>query len=117
LFHWSYELLVFVEDHNGLRRYRLLETVRQYALAKLAASGEVDAARQRQAVFYLALIEASEAAHPITLPLRSGGLKSLELEHDNLRAVLAWCKSAVGGTELGLRLVIAQILKSHSAEA
>jgi predicted ATPase/DNA-binding XRE family transcriptional regulator len=99
--------LVFVEAHGELRRYRQLETVRQYALAKLAASGEADAARLRQAAFYLDLIEANEAAQPTTLPVRSGGLRGLELEIDNLRAALAWCQSAVGGAELGLRLASA----------
>jgi len=99
--------LVFVEAHGELRRYRQLETVRQYALAKLAASGEAEAARLRQAAFYLHLIEANEAAQPTTLPVRSGGLRGLELEIDNLRAALAWCQSAAGGAELGLRLASA----------
>ena len=104
--------LVLVEDHDGLRRYRLLETIRQYALAKLGAGSEADAARRRQAAFYLALIEASESENPATLPLRSGRLKALESEQDNLRAALAWCQPttggvAAGGAELGLRLASA----------
>src|ERR671938_1122982 len=43
-------------------RFRLLETVREYALARLAESGEGDAARRRHAAYYLALAETTEPA-------------------------------------------------------
>jgi tetratricopeptide (TPR) repeat protein len=99
--------LVFVENHGELRRYRQLETIRQYALAKLAASGEADTVQLQQAEFYLDLIEAHEAAQPTSLPVRSGGLKGLELEIDNLRAALTWCQTAAGAAEVGLRLASA----------
>jgi predicted ATPase/DNA-binding XRE family transcriptional regulator len=99
--------LVLAEDQGGQARYRMLGTMRQYSLAKLTASGEADAARQRQAGYYLALVQASESANPGSLPIRSGWLIGLELEHDNLRAALAWCRSAAGGAEIGLRLASA----------
>ena len=41
--------LVLAEEHSKTARYRMLETIRQYALAKLAASGEADAVRKRAA--------------------------------------------------------------------
>ncbi|MGH3967217.1 MAG: ATP-binding protein, partial [Mycobacterium sp.] len=44
--------LVVAENTSGRTRYRLLETVRQYALEKLAESGEADAVRARHRDYY-----------------------------------------------------------------
>ena len=44
--------LVVAEDISGTMRYRLLETVRQYALEKLGESGEADAVRDRHRDHY-----------------------------------------------------------------
>ena len=96
-------VLVAPQEQGRVARYRLLETIRQYALAKLAASGEADAVRRRHAAYYLALAEAG--APGLTNPLlQPVWLDHIEMEHDNLRAALAWSLSATGATELGLRL-------------
>ncbi len=47
--------LVVAENSRGRTRYRLLETVRQYALEKLGESGEADAVRTRHRDHYTAL--------------------------------------------------------------
>src|SRR6202042_920086 len=47
--------LVVTDDSRGRTRYRLLETVRQYALEKLGESGEADAVRSRHRDYYMAL--------------------------------------------------------------
>jgi non-specific serine/threonine protein kinase len=91
--------LVLAEEQSKTARYRMLETVRQYALGKLAASGEADAVRQRHANFFLALAEASASFSPF-----SAWLDRMETEHENLRAALTWSLSAQGSAELGLRL-------------
>ena len=44
--------LVVAENAGGRTRYRLLETVRQYALEKLGESGEADAVRTRHCEYY-----------------------------------------------------------------
>jgi predicted ATPase len=93
--------LVLAEEHGKTARYHLLETIRQYALAKLAASGEADAVRRRHATYYLALAEVDVL---LSAPLRSAWRDLMETEHDNLRAALAWSQSAINGAELGLRL-------------
>jgi non-specific serine/threonine protein kinase len=94
--------LVLAEEQGGAARYRLLETIRQYALAKLAASGEADAVRRRHAEYFLALTEAG--APILAIQRRPAWFDQMELEHDNLRAALAWSQLAPGGAELGLRL-------------
>jgi predicted ATPase/DNA-binding transcriptional regulator YiaG len=94
--------LVLVAEQAGAARYRLMETIRQYAQAKLAASGEADKARGRHAAYYLVLAEAG--APDLRGGLRLAWLDRMELEHDNLRAALGWGQSAPSGAELGLRL-------------
>ncbi len=85
-------------------RYRLLETVRQYARERLVESGEARAVEQRHAAAYLALAE--RAAPELIGPRQQGWLDILERDHDNLRAALAWA-SARGEHELSLRLAAA----------
>src|SRR6202012_6206659 len=73
-----------VADHSAARtRYRLLETVRQYALEKLGESGEADAVRARHRDHYTALAALLDA------PGRTDyeqGTAQAESEIDNLRA-------------------------------
>jgi predicted ATPase/DNA-binding SARP family transcriptional activator len=68
-------------------RYRLLETVRQYALERLAEVGEVDATRRAHAMTFLSLAE--EAPRP-----EEDVLLRLAPEQDNVRAALEWSFAA-----------------------
>ena len=89
------------EQPDGTARYRLLETLRQYARERLAAGGEDEAVRRRHAAYFLGL---AEAAGPDLLGGRqSAWLDRLEREHDNLRAALEWLTER-GAAEAGLRL-------------
>ena len=79
--------LVVAENTGGATRYRLLETVRQYALEKLGESGEADAVRYRHCDYYTAM------AALLDVPARADygqRLNQLELEMDNLRYALGW---------------------------
>ena len=69
-------------------RYRLLETMRQYAQEHLDAAGETVAVRDRHRGWCLALAEEGEVG--IKGPAQVAWLHRLEMEHDNLRAALAW---------------------------
>jgi non-specific serine/threonine protein kinase len=97
--------LVIAERAQGEEaRYRMLETIRQYALEKLAASGETDALRKRHAMYYLTLAEADVS---LSAQLRLAWQDRMETEHDNMRAALAWSHSIEGNAELELRLAAA----------
>jgi len=76
-------------QHAGAARYGLLETVRQYAAARLSLAGEHDSARNRHATVFLALAERAYA-DGVTHEESSSAL--LETEHDNLRVALQWLR-------------------------
>jgi non-specific serine/threonine protein kinase len=94
--------LVNVEMPGSAARYRLLETIRQYARDRLHETGETEAVRRRHRDFYLALAEA--AGPNLRGPDELVWLDRLELEHDNLRAALQWSTVESRDTEEGLRL-------------
>ena len=96
-------------DDSGHVRYRLLETIRQYAQERLEASGEASEIRRRHADHFVSV---AEAAGP--------GLRSREQlawahavapETDNLRAALDWAVETPSA-EHALRLVAP--LMAHS---
>ena len=94
--------LVIAEERRGAVRYRLLETIRQYARDRLQAAGEAAGARDRQLAYFLALAEEAE-------PRLRGAesqtfLERLEEEHANLRAALEWAMASPEGGEAALRL-------------
>lgn len=86
---------------DGMVRFRMLETIRQYAEERLEASGEADALRQRHAEYYLALTEAAEPQ--LTGADQVMWLNRLETELNNLRAALGWLLDREQG-ELALRM-------------
>lgn len=94
--------LVVGEEHDGSRRYRLLETIRQYSREKLVEAGEEERTRTQHRDWYLALVEEAE---PYLLTAdQIAWLDRLEVEHDNLRAALEWSQHDPGGEEAALRL-------------
>ena len=95
--------LVIAEEHGEAARYRLLETVRQYAEEKLTAAGEAGATRERHALWCLSFAE--QAASHGTGPEQDIWLERLVVEHDNLRAALDWYLAR--DPETGLRLATA----------
>jgi predicted ATPase/DNA-binding SARP family transcriptional activator len=82
--------LVVVRDQVDEARYRLLETIRQYAGERLDESSGGDAARVRHAHFYSALIREAEP-HFIT-PARPMWVARIQRELDDVRLVLAWSR-------------------------
>jgi predicted ATPase/class 3 adenylate cyclase/DNA-binding CsgD family transcriptional regulator len=79
--------LVIAENTGGRTRYRLLETVRQYALEKLGESGEADDIRARHRDHYSAMAARLDA------PARGSKehlVEQADLEIENLRAAFTW---------------------------
>jgi predicted ATPase len=102
--------LVLVEHSGEAARYRLLETVRQYAQARLAEAGEADSICERHARFYLAFAETIEPK--LFSGERGIWLERLEQAHPNLRAALEWSRSTRDAT-LSLRLCGAMLWFWH----
>ena len=94
------EQSLVVADEDG-DRYRMLETVREYANVKLVECGEPDAVRQRHRDYFLALAEDAEPR--LAGPEQGAWLQRLDEEHDNSRSALDW-SLAEAGSEGGLRL-------------
>jgi non-specific serine/threonine protein kinase len=93
--------LVVYEERNEEARYRLLETMRQYALSKLIDSGEAAALRDKHLAHYLALVEEAE-------PHLRGSVEWLErvdAEQQNVLSAHKWCGSSKEKAEEGLRLI------------
>ena len=94
-----------VEREAAGERYRLLETMRQYAQERLDASGETGEVRERHLRFHLAL---AEDARPRLLGAEQASLFArLDAERENFLAAHAWCDRAPEGGELGMRLASA----------
>jgi predicted ATPase/DNA-binding CsgD family transcriptional regulator len=75
------------QDHpEGAPRFRMLETLREFALELLLASGEAEAARRQHAQFYLALVE--RAGPALAGREQTQWLDRVEREYPNIRAVL-----------------------------
>ena len=99
----EHSLLRQDDGTGGEPRLTMLETVREYGLERLAASGEEDSVRERQADHFATLgddIERAFWSRPVPL------LAALEAEADNLRVALAWAEEHANA-ETGLRLVLA----------
>src|SRR5580704_2313776 len=96
---------VALDKSGDNARWTLLETIRAYALQKLAESGESDDAQRRHAAFFRDLFA------PQTRNARSS-LSDEELarrvrEIDNVRAVLDWSFSSAGDQAIGIDLTAA----------
>jgi predicted ATPase/class 3 adenylate cyclase len=83
------------------RRFSMLETIREYAIERLAESGEHDQLRRRHGEHFVALAEGAQREHLGARQAR--WFERFRAEWDNVRAALAWSLES-GEPELGLRL-------------
>jgi tetratricopeptide (TPR) repeat protein len=77
-----------VDEEGDEPRYRLLETIRQYARDKLLETGEAAEIRNRHLDYYVHLSEHSEQELFGSMALN--WVNRLEAEYDNLRAAIEW---------------------------
>jgi predicted ATPase/class 3 adenylate cyclase/DNA-binding CsgD family transcriptional regulator len=97
--------LVVADDSGGRTRYRLLETVRQYALEKLGESGEADAVRTRHRDYYTAMAALLDASAGGDYASR---IEQANTEIDNLRAAFGWSRE---NNDIELALALASSLQ------
>ena len=94
-------LVVVDSEVAGERRYRFLETVRQYARERLVQAGAADRLRERHFEFFF---NEFRGARPI---LRGHGqlalLRRLRIEQENVRAALDWALTSAAFAETGRR--------------
>lgn len=88
---------------TGEPRFRLLDTMRQFALERLVEADEVADTRERHLTCFLALAEAART--PLEGPLQGEWLARLEPDRDNFFAAHSACDQAAQGVARGLRLV------------
>ncbi len=97
--------LVVADDSRGRTRYRLLETVRQYALEKLGESGEADIVRARHRDHYTAMAAVLDAPAGSDYEQR---IEQADIEIDNLRAAFGWSRE---NSDIELALALASSLQ------
>ena len=95
--------LVVAETRGRETRYRLLETIREYAMEKLREVGEVNAVCARHFAYYLALAEQSRDSTLTGRRLAAWGAQ-IAVEMDNLRRAASWADKQQDNGEQSLRL-------------
>ena len=97
--------LVTLDGPEAGRRWRLLETIRAYALQKLTESGELDAAQRRHAEYFRAFF----APLANSLGLSDEDIARYGQEIDNARAALDWAFLPQGDPEIAVSLTLAVV--------
>jgi predicted ATPase/DNA-binding CsgD family transcriptional regulator len=103
--HLVLKSVLLAEEHHGAKRYRLLDTIRQYGRERLAERGGDARLRLRHRDFHLRLAERSVVEW--CGPRQVAWLTRLRSEHANLRSALDHCMSDAAEAQVGLRFVAA----------
>lgn len=96
-------LVLYEEDDEGNARYRMLETVREYARERLEQSGEPEAICQRHTAYFAEL--AAEAIPKMHGPEQVAWYERIEAEHDNLRTAIERALRPDGEIGAAMRIV------------
>ena len=98
-------------------RFRMLETIREYALERLAASGADGELRKRHVDYFLSFAE--EAARGLFGPATASWLDRVESDHANLRTAVRWCiehRDAARGLRMAAALWSFWYIRGHATE-
>jgi predicted ATPase len=90
--------MVLAEAGPSGSRFRLLETLRQYAAQRLAETGESESMAGRHLRWAVTL--ATEAEPQLEGTGQAHELQRLAVEHDNLRSALGWAAGTADGAAL-----------------
>jgi len=108
--------LVVMDAGDGTARYRLLETVRQYARERLMDAQENRALERKHAEYFLAVAETA-APHLFGGEDQPGIIAGLIADDDNLRAATNWALHNPDGCEMALRFADALFWYWYGASA
>ena len=99
--------LVMLEERDDGARHRMLETIRDYAVEKLAQSGETAATAATHCEHYFAM--AKEANRGMNGADQAEWIRRVETEHDNVRAAMA--TALAGGVDafIAVKLTVAML--------
>jgi predicted ATPase len=86
-------------------RFYMLETVHEYALARLASSGDEDLVRNRLTDWYVGWAE--RAARELSGLHQAVWYRRIDAELGNCRIARAWCQTDPNGAEIEVRLAAA----------
>ncbi|HLJ66098.1 MAG TPA: tetratricopeptide repeat protein [Chloroflexota bacterium] len=100
------------QDGAAEPRFLMLETVREFATARLTERGEDTRLRIAHAEYFTTLAEAAEP-EVIRGPQQAGWLRRLEREHDNLRAAFTWAQQSESDMELRLAVALLWFWSVH----
>ena len=96
--------LVLPEESGEGTRYRMLETIRDYARLKLIESGDLDGASSRHCNYYLARRTREETA--CRGRSRPKWVARLEADHDNMRAAIAYSMGGRGDPIVAVKIEV-----------
>ncbi len=91
---------ILLREGRGTARYRLLDTIAEFGLAKVRSGGRERDLRLRHRAWYAALAARQDAFGPG----RAGWIATLDADHANLRAALRFCLSEPGEAAAGAEL-------------
>jgi tetratricopeptide (TPR) repeat protein len=96
------------ETSDGESRFRMLEIIREYALERLAVSGELEALKARHAQYFGTIVigQAGPGLYSANAP---HWLNWLEREHDNIRTTLSWSQSNPLNNEFAAGLLMSLV--------
>ncbi len=89
---------------SGEPRFKLLESLRAFALEQLETSGEINQVHRRHAEYYLCWVE--HVFSWLQYPDQQT-MERLDAEYENCREAIRWSLASEGNNALGLRLVLA----------
>jgi non-specific serine/threonine protein kinase len=93
--------LVTMQEQDGRSRYRLLETIREYATARRTQRGDTTDCEARHALYFLGFAQALAAGFALARP---EALRRMDGDYQNILAAFAWSARHGAGTTVGLPL-------------
>jgi predicted ATPase/class 3 adenylate cyclase len=110
--------LVMLDERDEPARYRMLETIRDYAHEKLAQSGDAELAAQRHCEHYFTM--AKDAGRGLKGPEHASWIIRLEAELDNLRAAMTLAQNGGVDPFIAVKFAVAMqgfwVLRGYATE-